>query len=66
MLGLRRRGSLVKFLQIGKGLTCFVRNWRRVTLFLARKKLLCVQDVASILLLTKQSTKKSGHFKSHL
>ena len=44
--GLRRGGSLVNFLQIGEGQTCFIVNRRRVTVFLARKKLL---HVASIL-----------------
>ena len=44
--GLRRGGSLVNFLQIGEGQTCFILNWGRVTVFLARKKLL---HVASIL-----------------
>ena len=44
--GLRRRRSLVNFLQIGEGQICFILNWGRVTVFLARKKLL---HVASIL-----------------
>ena len=44
--GLRRRGSLVNFLQIGEGQTCFILNRGRVTVFLARKKL---PHVASIL-----------------
>ena len=40
--GLRRGGSLVNFLQIGEGqtCTCFILIWGRVTVFLARKKLL--------------------------
>ena len=37
--GLRRGGSSVKFLQIGKGQTCFVHSWGRVTLFSATKKI---------------------------
>ena len=44
--GLRRGGSLVNFLHIGDGQTCFIVNRGRVTVFLARKKLL---HVASIL-----------------
>ena len=32
-------GSLVKFLQIGEGQTCFILNRGRVTVFLARKKI---------------------------
>ena len=43
---LRRGGSLVHFWQIGEGQTCFILNRGRVTVFLARKKLL---HVASIL-----------------
>ena len=43
---LRRGGSLVNFLQIGEGQTCFILNRGRVTVFLARKKL---PHVASIL-----------------
>ena len=39
-------GSLVIFLQTGEGQTCFILNWGRVTVFLARKELL---HVASIL-----------------
>ena len=35
--GLRGGESLVIFLQIGKGQTCFILNRRRVTVFLARK-----------------------------
>ena len=35
--GLRRRGSLVNFLQIGEGQTCFILNRGRVTVFLAGK-----------------------------
>ena len=38
--------SLVNFVQIGEGQTCFILNLGRVTVFLARKKLL---HVASIL-----------------
>ena len=44
--GLRRGGSSVNFLQIGEGQTCFILNRGRVTVFLARKKIL---HVASIL-----------------
>ena len=44
--GLRRGGSLVNFLQIGEGQTCFILKRGRVTVFLARKELL---HVASIL-----------------
>ena len=44
--GLRRGGSLVHFLQIGEGQSCFILNRGRVAVFLARKKLL---QVASIL-----------------
>ena len=44
--GLRRGGSLVNFLQIGEGQTCFILNRGRVAVFLARKKLF---HVASIL-----------------
>ena len=45
--GLRRgSGSLVNFLQIGEGQTCFILNRGRVTVFLQGKKLL---HVASIL-----------------
>ena len=44
--GLRRGGSLVNFLQIGEGQSCFILNRGRVAVFLARKKLL---QVASIL-----------------
>ena len=40
--GLRRGGSLVKFLQIGEGQTSFVRSRGRVLLFSGRKKLLHV------------------------
>ena len=40
--GLRRRGSLVNILQIGEGQTGFICNWGRVTVFLARSKLLYV------------------------
>ena len=40
--GLRRGGSSVNFLQIGEGQTYFIRNRGRVTVFLARKKLLYV------------------------
>ena len=39
---LRRGGSLVIFLQIGEGQTCFILNLGRVTVFLARKKFLHV------------------------
>ena len=35
---LRRGGSLVYFLQIGEGQTCFILKLWRVTDFLARKK----------------------------
>ena len=52
--GLRRRGSLVNFLQIGEGQTCFILKWGRVTVFLARKKLL---HVASILYTSKATSK---------
>ena len=34
--GLRRGGSLVNFLQIEEGQTCFILNRGRVTVFLAR------------------------------
>ena len=44
--GLRRGGPVVNFLQIGEGQICFILNRGRVTVFLARKKLL---HVASIL-----------------
>ena len=44
--GLRRGGPLVNFPQIGEGQICFILNRGRVTVFLARKKLL---HVASIL-----------------
>ena len=44
--GLRRgSGSLVKFLQIEEGQTCFILNRGRVTVFLARKKLLHVASI---------------------
>ena len=46
--GLRREGSLLNCLQIGEGQTCFILNRGRVTVFLARNKLL---HVASILYL---------------
>ena len=36
--GLRRGGSLVIFLQIEEGQTCFIPNRGRVTVFFARKK----------------------------
>ena len=39
VVGLRRGGSLVNFLQIGEGQTCFILNRGRVTVFLARKKI---------------------------
>ena len=39
MPGLRRGGSLVNFLQIGEGQTCFILNRVRVTVFLERKKI---------------------------
>ena len=38
--GLWMGGSLVNFLQIGEGQTCFILNRGRVTVFLVRKKLL--------------------------
>ena len=38
----RRGGSLINFLQIEEGQTCFILNWGRVTVFLVRKKLLHV------------------------
>ena len=44
--GLWREGSLVNFVQIREGQTCFILNRGRVTVFLARKKL---PHVASIL-----------------
>ena len=44
--GLRRGGPLVNFPQIGEGQICFILNRGRVTVFLAREKLL---HVASIL-----------------
>ena len=40
--GLRRGGSLLNFFQIVDGQTSFIRDWGRVTAFLARKKLLHV------------------------
>ena len=40
--GLRRGGSLINFLQIGEGQSCFILNRGRITVFLARKKLLHV------------------------
>ena len=40
--GLRRGGSLLNFFQMVEGQTCFIRDWGRVTDFLARKKLLHV------------------------
>ena len=39
---LRRGGSLVYFLKIGEGQTCFIFKRGRVTVFLSRKKLLRV------------------------
>ena len=36
--GVRRGGSLVIFLQIEEGQTCFIPNRGRVTVFFARKK----------------------------
>ena len=40
--GLRRGGSLINLLQIGEGQSCFILNRGRITVFLARKKLLLV------------------------
>ena len=40
--GLRRGGSLINFLQIGEGQSCFILNRGRMTVFLGRKKLLHV------------------------
>ena len=37
--GLRRGGSLVSFLQIGEGQTCFIRNRGRVTIFFGKEKI---------------------------
>ena len=37
--GLRMAGSLLNFLQIGEGQTCFIFNRGRVTVFLYIKKL---------------------------
>ena len=48
MLGLRRGGSLVNFLQIGEGQTCFILNRGRVTVLLARKKLVNVVSILYI------------------
>ena len=45
---LRREGSLVNFLQIGEGQTCFILNRGRVTVFLARTKLLHVACILYI------------------
>ena len=46
--GLRRGGSLVNFLQIGEGQTCSILNRGRITVFLARKKLLHVTSILYI------------------
>ena len=46
--GLPRGGSLVNFLQIGVGQTCSILNRERVTVFLARKKLLHVTSILYI------------------
>ena len=45
---LRRGGSLVHFWQIVEGQTCFIPNRGRVTVFLARKKLLHVASILHI------------------
>ena len=46
--GLKRGGSLVNYLQIGEGQTCFLLNRGRVTVFLTRKKLLHVISILYI------------------
>ena len=37
--GLRRGGSLINFLQIGEGQTCFIRNRGKVTVFFGKGKI---------------------------
>ena len=46
--GLRRGGSLVIFLQIGEGQTCFILNRGRVTVFFGKEKLLLVASILYI------------------
>ena len=54
-LGLRRGGSLVNFLQIGEGQTCFNSNWRRVSGFSGKEKVTPCSLVDSYLLTNTQS-----------
>ena len=37
--GLRRGGSLINFLHIGEGQTCFIRNRGKVTVFFGKGKI---------------------------
>ena len=37
-----------KFLQIGEGLTCFIRNWGRVTVFCCKEKIILVASLTII------------------
>ena len=46
--GLQRGGSLVIFLQIGKGQTCFILNQGRITVFFGKEKLLRVASILYI------------------
>ena len=50
--GLRREGSLINFLQIGEGQTCFIRNRGRVTVFFGKEKITPCRLVDSYNLLT--------------
>ena len=52
-LGLRRGGSLVNLSQIGEGQTCFIRNRRRATVFLAWKITSCRLVVSYLLTKTR-------------
>ena len=53
--GLRRGGSLVNFLQIGEGQTCFIRNRGRVTVFFGKEKITPCHLVDSYLLTNTRS-----------
>ena len=53
--GPRRGGSLVNFLQIGEGQTCFIRNWGRVIVFFGKGKNTPCRLVDSYLLTNTRS-----------
>ena len=53
--GPRRGGSLVIFLQIGEGQTCFIRSQGRVTVFFGKEKITPCRLVDSYLLTNTRS-----------